>query len=78
MKCLCPQCTPNPAPTYTEDHRLKCEARHLARFTSDEERAQYIAEVRSRRGETAATALRKLAWSEIKSTSQPNAKDPLP
>lgn len=69
MTCMCPQCTPNPAPTYTEAWRMECEARYIAQLTTDEERRVYLNLVRTARGDISAEALRTLAWKEMKRRS---------
>jgi hypothetical protein len=68
-KCLCPLCTSNPAPTYTPEFRLLCEARYIARFSTDAERREYLNDVSARRGEASAESLRTLAWQEIRRRS---------
>ena len=65
-ECFCPQCTPDPAPTYTEAHRHACEVRHVADLPSDAERSRYLVLVREARGEATSTNLRTAAWMEMK------------
>lgn len=62
MKCLCPQCTENPAPSYTDSWRQECEARYVAALSTDKERSLYLADVALSRGATAASTLRKQVW----------------
>lgn len=56
MSCLCPACTPTPAPTFTEEFRLACEARWVV--SHDKEwRTEYYAKVRKARGASHANLL---------------------
>lgn len=48
-KCLCPACTPEPAPTWTPDYRLACEARHLLNLPLAERRKALAAQARAAR-----------------------------
>ena len=57
--CLCPMCTPVPAPTYLEAWRAQCEARMVAAMP--EGRTAYLAGVEKSRGEQASAELRAAA-----------------
>lgn len=41
MKCLCPRCSDQPAPTYTEAWRKECEARYVLGMGKDQRRSYY-------------------------------------
>lgn len=41
MKCLCPRCSEQPAPTYTEAWRRECEARYVLGMGKDQRRSYY-------------------------------------
>lgn len=49
MICRCPACTPDPAPTWTPEYRLECEARHLLRLPLAERRQALAAPARAAR-----------------------------
>lgn len=49
MKCLCPMCTPTPAPTYTEEFSHQCEVRYVQSL-SEPYRSNYLAMVLEARG----------------------------
>ena len=49
MSCLCPSCTPNPAPTYTENFRLVSEAHTILSWPFSERRA-FLERVGKERG----------------------------
>ncbi|MHA6905389.1 DUF7696 family protein [Ralstonia syzygii subsp. celebesensis] len=57
MQCRCPSCCADPAPTYTEQHRLECEARHVCNLPDRERRLAYLEVVAKRRGQEARDAL---------------------
>jgi hypothetical protein len=54
--CLCPQCCVLPAPTYTEEFRRECLARHLLSKQADSRR-QFYADFAKQHGEPAARQL---------------------
>ena len=56
MMCLCPDCSPDPAPTYMPEFRLACEARLVAK-RSTVSRHKYMRDVKKLRGEVAAVEL---------------------
>lgn len=61
--CRCEACCPtDPAPTYTEEHRHACEARHLATMAKDSMRAAHLDAVEKKAGKAAANALRMKTW----------------
>ena len=65
-KCLCPQCTDNPAPTYTVEYMRECEARMVCAMPTKEQRAEYIGRIEAKSKERAAklkAAIRK-EWNE--------------
>ena len=62
--CLCPACTPTPAPTYTEAFRLACEARYLAALPRLDERRAYLKRVEIRRGAAAKAQLEQAMHEE--------------
>lgn len=70
--CLCPMCTPNPAPTYTTEFRLACFWRSMAsaelpaimRAAGLEARRAIIRAFGKRWGEGAQTVLERLVESE--------------
>jgi hypothetical protein len=41
VKCLCPRCSDQPAPTYIEAWRKECEARYVLHMGKDQRRAYY-------------------------------------
>lgn len=50
MKCLCPRCTDDPAYTYTEEFRLLCEVREVARIKTQKGLEEYLKKVEEKRG----------------------------
>ena len=56
MSCLCPSCSVEPAFTYTEAHRIQCEARTILKKPKPV-RKWYLGEVHKRRGEDSAIKL---------------------
>ncbi len=54
-----PTCEQMGLDRYGEGWRAECEARHLARLRTDDARREYLADVQTRRGEAAYTALRR-------------------
>ena len=66
VTCLCPQCTDNPAPTYTVEYMRECEARMVCAMPTKEKRAEYIGRIEAKNKERAAKlkeAVRK-EWNE--------------
>lgn len=59
MTCRCPACSPEVAPTYSEEFRLACEIRYLTALPSGIDRSRYLAGVRAKRGEQARAELVK-------------------
>lgn len=57
MKCQCEQCTDTPALTYTEAHRLRCEALFVCSIRSKDARIKYIDKITEKRGGVAAKKL---------------------
>lgn len=49
----------------TEQHRHECEVRHVAKMTTNADRARYLAGVGKERGEDAAERLRRDVWRVI-------------
>lgn len=67
MTCLCPQCTDNPAPTYTVEYMRECEARMVCEMPTKEKRAEYIGRIEAKnkeRAEKLKEAVRK-EWIDI-------------
>ena len=61
-------------PTWTEQHRLACEARHVLALPSKEQRNQYLADIEEFRGKPAAEQLRAAvvsAWEARRNPSPP-------
>ena len=57
MRCRCPSCCADPAPTYTEQHRLECEARFVCSLLDGARQSAYLELVAKRRGRGARDAL---------------------
>lgn len=55
--CLCPRCTDDPAPTYTEKHRHACEVAWVARLPDKAARGRYLRDVAEERGKAAREAI---------------------
>ena len=72
MPCQCPQCTDTPGETYTERHRIECEARHVCKIETREGRANYLEKIEEKRGFAAMVELRnevKRQWDLLKNDS---------
>lgn len=57
MPCQCPACSPDPAPTYTEQYRHECEVRMVSAMPTRERRIAYLLGpkgVKEQRGQDAA------------------------
>ena len=69
MPCKCSQCTDTPAETYTERHRIECEARHVCKIETPEGLADYLKGIEEKRGFEAMIELRnevKRQWEKLK------------
>jgi len=57
MQCRCPSCCADPAPTYTERHRVECEGRFVCNLFDVARQSAYLELVAKRRGLGARDAL---------------------
>lgn len=62
--CRCEQCSAEPAPTWTEGWRQRCEARYVAAL-GKEARKRYMERVEKERGRRAALRLWRAAKEEF-------------
>lgn len=68
--CQYPSCTPTPSPTYSEDHRAKCEARFVCSLPTLESRKAYLSMVERKRGQAATESLKKEVAEEWKKSQR--------
>ena len=62
-------------PTWTEQHRMACEARHVLALPTKAQRNQYLADIEDRRGKPAAEQLRAAVMSEWKASRSPSSPE---
>jgi hypothetical protein len=70
--CRCEECSPHDVgPTYSRQHLLECEARHVAQLkgpdpeTRNERRSAYLGGVYTERGVEAYATLRSQVWVQM-------------
>lgn len=65
MTCHCELCSDAPWPTYTEKHRIECEARFVAALPTQLARTKHLQGVKERRGGAAMAILEAKAMEAL-------------